>query len=404
MTFVLKVGALIDGMGGEPLHQAAIVVQDGRISAIGSGDALSYPSDAEILDAPRQALMPGMIDCHIHSTVTSFNFMEDALMHPATLTAFLAARALRETLKAGFTTVRDAAGADMGLRQSLEMGLIPGPRLLVGGGIVQTGSHAQMVLPNGTTIRPARLAFPRFCDGIDTVRRGTREALREGFDFIKICASGGVLSLHDSPHNTEFTVGEIKAVVEEAAHRDKAVSAHAEGTQGIKNAIAGGVWSVEHGTIQDDEATELLVKSGVFLVPTLLITDYIAKHGKEVGIREASLRKAALMVELHAASFRRAVRAGVKIATGTDASGNLHGKNAHELALMVENGLSPMQAIVATTKTAAEVCRMSDRIGTLQVGKIADMVLVNGNPLEDIRVLEDKERLTVYQQGKKIDA
>lgn len=401
MSLVFKVGTLIDGTGGQPLRNAVVVVNDGRIAAVGHEGDVKQPADAEIIEAPGHTLMPGMIDCHVHVMLSSLSIEERLLTH-RTVGLFLAARNLLETLKAGFTTVRDAGGADTGLRQALEMGLAEGPRLVTSGIIGQTGSHMESYFPSGVTLDLGGAAKARICDGVNEVRKGVRELLREGFDFIKICTTGGVIAPQDSPHFTEFTVEEIKTIVETAQCQGKAVMAHAEGTQGIKNAIAAGVWSVEHASIQDDEATRLLVDSGVYLVPTLLLPQWIIDHGKEQGLGQFALRKAAQLHELHVASFRKAAKAGAKIALGTDAAGVLHGRNARELTLMVEGGLSPMQAIVAATKTAAEACRVSDLVGTIEAEKLADMVLVDGNPLVDISILEQRNRLRVFKGGKRI--
>lgn len=401
MSLVLKVGTLIDGTGAEPLRRAVVVIRDGHIAAVGRDVEVNLPADADIVEAPKQTLLPGLIDSHVHVTMSALR-LEDRLMTPRTVSLFQAAVNLRETLKAGFTTVRDAGGADPGLSQAVEMGLIAGPRLVTAAAIGQTGTHMENYFPSGVRLDVLGAAKTRICDGVDEVRKGAREALREGFDFIKICTTGGVISPQDSPHFTEFTIDEIKSIVEAAASRGKAVMAHAEGTQGIKNAILGGVWTVEHASVQDEEATDLLVRSRKILVPTLLLPQYIVDNGKEAGMGEFALKKAAQLHEMHVSSFRKAAKAGVKIALGTDAAGPLHGRNAHELTLMVQGGLSPMQAIVAGTKTASEACRISENAGTIEVGKLADLLLVDGDPLEDITVLEQREKLTVLKQGKKV--
>jgi imidazolonepropionase-like amidohydrolase len=404
MTLVLRVGSLIDGSGGDPVTDAVVVVDGGVITSCGPRGSVPEPEGAEVLEAPRHTLMPGMIDCHVHMMAHSLR-VEDRLMTHPTLALFLAARHLDITLRAGFTTVRDAGGADPGLRQAVERGLIPGPRMLVAAAVGQTGTHLESYFPAGVKLNVGGNTATRICDGPDEARRVVREAMREGFDLIKICTTGGALSPQDSPYFTELTLDEIRAIVETAASYGRTVMAHAQGTQGIKNAINGGVWSVEHGSIQDEEATRLLVDTGTYLVPTLMVARWVLEHGVEAGIPEASLEKGAVLNSFHFDSIRQAARAGVKMAVGTDALGAMHGSNAGELEALVNDiGYSPMQAIVAATKHGAEVCRLADRVGTIEAGKLADLVLVDGDPLEDVRILQDKARLTVFKEGRLVVA
>ena len=400
MTLVLKVGSLIDGLGGTPIVDAVVVVDDGVITACGPRGEVPVPAGAEVLEAPGRTLMPGMIDCHVHMMSHSLRLEDRLTTHP-TVALFMAAKHLELTLRAGFTTVRDAGGADPGLRHALERGLIPGPRLLVAAAVGQTGTHLESYFPTGVKLNVGGTTATRICDGPDQARRVVREAMREGFDLIKICTTGGALSPQDSPYFTELTLEEIKAIVETAASYGRTVMAHAQGTQGIKNAIRAGVWSVEHGSVQDDEATRMFVDTGTYLVPTLRVAHWVLDHGREAGVPEASLQKGADLNSFHFDSIRRAARAGVKLAVGTDALGAMHGGNAKELELLVtEAGLTPMEAIVAATRTGAEVCRVADRVGTIEAGKRADLLLVDGDPLEDILVLQNKARLTVFQDGR----
>ena len=400
---VIKAGVLIDGKGGEPQRDVAVLVEEGRIAAVGRAHELQVPAGAQVVEAPGGTLLPGLIDCHVHIMSHSPR-VQDQLATPTTVALFLAAKSLRATLRAGFTTIRDAGGAEPGLRRAIELGLVEGPRLLVAGAIGQTGTHMQAYYPSGVTLQHSAIAPAWIADGVDEVRKATREALRNGFDLIKICATGGVMSPQDSPDYTEFTVEEIRAIVEAAAQRGTVVMAHVEGAQGIKNAVLGGVWSVEHCTLLDDEALDLILSRDVFYVPTLLLPQYIVDHGREQGMGEYALAKADRVQKTHVASYRKGIAAGAKFALGTDAMGELHGKNAHELTLMVADGLSPMQAIVAATKTAAAACRLDDKVGTIEAGKLADLVLVDGDPLADISILEQQERLTVFKEGVKVGA
>jgi imidazolonepropionase-like amidohydrolase len=265
--------------------------------------------------------------------------------------------------------------------------------------IGQTGTHLQSYFPSGVKMEVGH-ASAAICDGPDQARRAVREAMREGFDLIKTCTTGGALSPQDSPFYIEWTLEEIKAIVETAASYGRVVMTHSQGAQGIKNAILARVWSVEHGSFQDEEATRMLAETGTYLIPTLSIGRWFLKHGREEGLTAKALEKGMVVCAHHYDAIRRAVKAGVKLAAGTDAIGSMHGGNADELAALVEEiGFSPMQAIVAATRNGAEVCRMADRVGTIDAGKLADLLLVNGDPLNDIRILKDKERLTVFKQG-----
>jgi imidazolonepropionase-like amidohydrolase len=243
----------------------------------------------------------------------------------------------------------------------------------------------------------------KMCDGVPDVQRAARQVLREGYDFIKICSTGGVLSPTDTPDCTEWTMEELKAMVYEASARGKAVMSHAQGLQGIKNALMGGVWSVEHGCKLDDEAIQLFLDTGTYLVPTLFIVDHLFEHGEEMGIAPTMLAKLDLIRHDHADSFRKAAAAGVRIGMGTDiVDDGAHGKNARELELMVRHGFTPMQAIVTATKISAEVCRIENKVGTIEAGKLADLLIVDGNPLDDITILQHQERLLmVMKDGKR---
>jgi imidazolonepropionase-like amidohydrolase len=329
--------------------------------------------------------------------------MEDELFTRKAVAYFLAAENLKRTLRAGFTTVRDAGGADAGLRQAIEGGLIAGPRLVVAGTIGQTGGLMERRFPSGAQIVDENSW--RVCDGVEDVRKTVRKVLREGVEFIKIFATGGVVAPQGSPFIAEWSPAELAVIVEEAERAGVGVMAHAEGLQGIKNALRAGVTSVEHANVLDDEAIELFLSTGSFLVPTLHISKILAERMDSAGLSEASKRKEARLVAESQGCFRRACQAGVKIALGTDAFiADMHGTNAAELELMMqEGGLSALQAIVAGTRHAAECCRLGDQTGSLQPGKLADLLLVDGDPLADIGVLQEVERLTVFKHGVRVE-
>jgi imidazolonepropionase-like amidohydrolase len=372
---------------------------DGKlITAVGPAAAVKIPEGAEIKDASDKTVMPGLIDTHVHITYSSAS-LEDHLFTRKAVTYFQAAENLKRSLEAGFTTVRDAGGADAGIRQAIEMGLIPGPRLIVSGTIGQTGGLLEKRFPSGSTI--VNDNSWRVCDGVDEVRKTIRKVLREGVDFVKIFTTGGVVAPQGSPFIPEWSPSELDVIVEEADRCKVGVMAHAEGVEGVKNALRAGITSIEHGNVLDQEAIDLMLSNDAFLVPTLHISKILEIRRDSEGLSEASKRKEERLVLEGAGCFRRACEAGVKVALGTDAFiADMHGTNAAELPLMMEQGgLSAMEAIIAGTKNAAQCCRIGEQTGTLQAGKLADILLIDGNPLTDIAVLQDQTRITVYKEG-----
>lgn len=388
-------GVVIDGKGEDPIRDGIVVIKGSIIQAVGIKNKVGIPKNCEVIDISGKTLMPGMIDCHCHLVVTGS--VEERLFTPNSLTILRAAEMAKRALQAGFTTLRDAGGIpDVGIRKAVAMGLIEGPRLILAGPIAQTGGHFDEYFPSGVEL--SYLGFGK-CDGISEVQKGARDVLRRGFDFIKVCTSGGIDSPTDSPEYTEWSMEELKAVTYEASARGKSVMAHAEGTRGIKNAIQAGVWSVEHGSMLDEEAVQMFLASGTYLVPTLSVFMEISQRGKELGLSEISLAKAKKMEDFHAKSFKMAIEAGVKIATGSDAFvEQMHGQNARELELMVRYGYTPMQAILAATKISSEVCCVDDIVGTLEPEKNADILVIDGNPLDDISILQDKSRILVVMK------
>ncbi len=391
-------GTLIDGNGQDPLAEAVVVIEGSTIRKVGKKGEVDIPADCETIDVTGKTIMPGMFDCHVHITAITVDIQKN-LFTPKIVNIFQTAEMMKRTLRAGFTTIRDAGGLDAGFRQAMEMGLIQGPRLVVAGVIGQTGGHVDSYFPSGVELN----VEIEMTDGVPAVQRAARQRLREGYDFIKICTTGGIASPADAPEHTEWTMEELNAIVHEARARGKAVMAHAQGNQGIKNAIQAGVWSVEHGSILDDETIQMFLDTGTFLVPTLFIVEDISERGPEIGLTPVSMAKIEKIKHLHAKSFEKAAAAGVKIGLGTDIIDDVsHGKNARELELMVRHGFTPMQAIVAATKTSAEVCRIAEQVGTLEPGKWADLLVVDGDPLADITVLQDQSRLTlVMKEGQR---
>ncbi|MBM3958081.1 MAG: amidohydrolase family protein, partial [Gemmatimonadetes bacterium] len=363
---VITGATLIDGTGRDPVTNASIAIDDeGRISEVGRLPRL--PRGAEVIDAAGRTVMPGLIDCHVHLFIDIRPMQEEAST-PLTLKVFEAAANARATLDGGVTTVRDAGGAPLGFKLAVERGLIPGPRTLISVLFLsQTGGHGDSTLPSGV-----RLSFglpigrvPEWpeciCDGVDDVRRGVRSMLRAGADFIKMMTTGGVMSPSDEPDATQFAREEISAMVQEAHAHGKTCMSHAQGTQGIRNAVECGVESIEHGVYLDEPTAAEMARRGTFLVPTLQAANAVLKREEEQpgSVLPQSLRKVREILEVHTAATRMAIEMGVKVAMGTDAGVGKHGTNAEEVRLLVETGMTPMQAIVAATKTASECVQMA---------------------------------------------
>lgn len=401
---LIRNGTLIDGTGAAPVSDAAVLIEDGRIRAAGRADSLRLPDgEFEQVDAGGGYILPGFIDTHVHLVIEGVNLARE-LTTPFSLRFFNAVKHMRRTLDAGVTSVRDAGGADAGLKQAVETGVVPGPRVQISTAILSiTSGHGDMTMPSGMEFMlfPVYPGFPDGrCDGVEEVRKKVREVLRAGAEVVKICSTGGVLSPTDHPEFTQFSPEELEVIVREAAYRRGVkVMAHAQGSEGVKNAVRAGVVSIEHGIFLDDEAIELMLEHKTFLVPTLLAPLSVLEAGQAGGMPEYGIRKAQEVIEIHADSISRAHKAGVRIAMGTDAGVMAHGTNLRELGLMVQIGMTPMEAIVATTKTASECLGWQDRLGTLEPGKLADIVVTARNPLQDIRSLEDTDNITLVLKG-----
>lgn len=402
MKIAIRAGQLIDGTGAAPMKNVVVLVEGKRITAIEPADTFTAVDDIKLVDASTRTVMPGLIDAHVHITYSSAS-LEQRLFTRKAVAYFQAARNLKQTLQAGFTTVRDAGGADAGLRQAVEMGLISGSRLVVSGIIGQTGGLAESRFPSGAQIHNEDSW--RVCDGVDEVRKTMRRVLREDVDFVKIFTTGGVIAPQGSPFIPEWSADELAVIMEEARRHGAGVMAHAEGNAGIKSALSAGVTSVEHGDVLDQEAIDLFLATDTPLVPTFHIVQVLSERTDAAGISNAAKQKQERLFKESRGSFRRACDAGVKVALGTDAIlTEMHGTNARELSLMMEEGdLSAMDVIVAGTRNAAECCLLGDQIGTLETGKLADILIVEGDPLSDITVLQKTENLCVYKEGQLVE-
>jgi imidazolonepropionase-like amidohydrolase len=374
-------GLVLDGSGAAPAP-GDVAVEDGRILAVGTG----LDGDV-VVDCTGKAVLPGLFDCHVHVTVSHIGIMEN-LQTPFSYRFYEAARHLQALLGVGITTIREASGADLGIKQAVADGLIPGPRMQVSLTMIsQTGGHGDCWFPCGCDV-PFFPAYPGrpsgLVDGADAMRRKVRELVRDGADVIKVATSGGVLSPRDDPRHGHFRDEELRVLVEEATAAGRFVMAHAQATDGIKAAIRSGIRSIEHGVFLDDEAIAMMVERGAWLVPTLLAPQgVIDAAAAGASIPEASVRKAHEVVGAHRQSFRCAVDAGVRVAMGTDCPVSPHGTNLGELALMVEHSaMTAIDAWTATTSSAARLLGLADELGTIEAGKRADIVVLDGDPLD----------------------
>lgn len=393
---VLIGGQVVDGTGAPP-EVADVAIEGDIVAAVDSG----LDGD-EVVDVTGATVMPGLIDAHVHVVLSSLDFMTN-LNTPFSYQFYLAARNLERTLDAGITTVRDASGADLGIQRAVEDGLIDGPAMHISIiALSQTGGHGDHWVPSGNCpeilqVHPGRPSG--IVDGVNEVRRRVRELIRDGANVIKVNTSGGVFSARDDPRHAHFTMAELEVMTEETARAGIYVMAHAHGADGIKNAIRAGIRSIEHGTQLDDEAIELMLVNGTWLVPTLGVGQFIIDMidlGASVpaGIAE----KAQANVELRADSFRRAVEAGVRVAMGSDAAAESHGRNLVELRLMHEMGMSPQAVLHAATGSAATLMGIADRVGAVRPGMQADLLVVDGDPY-DFAGYPANRRL-VYRKGR----
>lgn len=388
--YVLNHMNLIDG-NGNVLEDAVLIIEGTKIKDVQKNNG-HLPNGAEIIDMKGYTVLPGMIDAHMHLGGNGEPNRELAMLKEllpmTTLKAYVNVQA---DLMAGFTTVRsmgDRGFLDISLKKAIESGLVEGPRMKVSGqAISMTGGHGDRWLAPEVSVN----GYGVIADGPDEVRKAARYQLKMGADFVKLMATGGVMSEGDEPGSPQLTEEEMRAATEEAHKVGKKAAAHAQGTQGIKNAIRAGIDSIEHGIFLDDEAIQMMKDKGVFLVATLVAPYNIKKYGREAGIPEHAVRKTEEIISYHMDSFSRAYKAGVKIAMGTDAATpfNKHGENAQELVLMVENGVKPMDAIMAATKWGSQLLGMEEIVGTLEPGKEADVIAVDGDPLKDISFLKD---------------
>jgi imidazolonepropionase-like amidohydrolase len=389
---------ILDTVRGASLADRAVVVEDDRISdVVAVADVPDVPEGPGIVELPGYTLLPGLIDAHSHL----IGLQDDGQGYASLITRSGAQEALtgvknaHDTLMAGFTTVRDIgtfrAFTDVALRDAIEAGWVEGPRMMCAGAYVTCpggGGDLTGLAPDVDAVVPRELRFG-VTTGVDQMRANVREILRYGADFIKVLATGAVLTSGTNPGLPEFTEDELRAAVEECELAGTFVAAHAHGAEGIKRAVRAGARSIEHGSLMDDEAIELMAERGTYLVADMYDGDYMLSEGPALGYTEEVLRKTRMTNDTQREGFAKCVKTGVRIANGTDSGIAPHGWNAKNLAFYVRYGLTPIQAIQSATRWAAELMRWEDRVGTVADGLFADLIAVPGDPTDDVTLLED---------------
>lgn len=390
----IQCGKLIDGTSNTAQSEVTIVVEGKVISDIQKGYTSGGAND-KVIDLKNKTVMPGLIDCHVHlEEQGSKTSMMDGFIKTDADIAYQATVYAKRTLMAGFTTVRDLGGSgiNISMRKAVQRGLIDGPRIITAGrAISASGGHMDNSVGFRDDVFDHKMGpDDGVADGRDELIKAVRLQIKRGSDVIKIASTGGVLDLSENGSGAEFTIDEIKAVVETAKDYGLRVACHAHGAEGIKRAILGGVTSIEHGTFMNEEDFALAKKYGTYLVPTIIAGKSVADSAKIPGYFPPVIARKAVEVGTQIqANFGKAYKAGVKIAFGTDAGVYAHGKNAIEFQYMVEAGMPPMEAIKAATVNAADLLGMSDYIGSVSKGKSADIVAVDGDPLQDIKVMRN---------------
>jgi imidazolonepropionase-like amidohydrolase len=385
----LKAGHLVDVVNAKVLEKQIILIEGERIRTIGPEGSVTIPADAKVTDLSAATVFPGLIDCHTHITSQTEDYLSDKFRKSPIDLAVEAHLYAQRTLEAGFTACRDVGSQefiDVALKKAINEGKVTGPRLSVAGHTLSaTGGHGDL---SGFSPYLHIDNFMGVVDGVDEIRKKIRWNIKYGADLIKFTATAGVLSEEESFGAPQFSGEEMKAIVDEAAMWGRKVAAHAHGAEGIKRAIQAGVTSIEHGSLLDDEGISLMKKYGTYLVPTVFAGSAVEKYGKQWNLPDKVIKKARAINAQKRESFHKAIQAGVKIAYGTDAGVFPHGMNAADFRLLVELGMTPMQAIQAATLVAAELLGQSDRLGSLQPGKYADLIAVQADPLKDITLLE----------------
>lgn len=399
-------GTLINGNGGTPIQNAAVLIEDRQIIAAGTEASIdAHCEDLEIVDAKKGYILPGFIDAHVHMMTEGFS-REETIYNPLSMYFYNAAERLQRTINAGVTSVRDAGLADIGVKMAVDQNILVGPRLQISVMPLSiTGGHFDFWLNSGFDIKPVYPGLPDgIADGPDEVRKAVRTIIRAGADFIKIMVTGGVISANDRPEYPQFTPQELDVIVAEADTRNLQVVAHAHGTEGIINALNAGVSSIEHGTCVDDECIGLMLSKGTFLVPTFLAMKINKKmaEDEDSDLPEWSRDDAIRMEGVHEKNMKKAFKAGVKLVMGTDSGVTPHGRNLEELGYLCKIGMTPMEAIIAGTKRAAESLGWDKKLGTIEEGKLADIVIAKNDPLSEIESLGNPDNIIMVMKDGQI--
>ena len=392
-------GTLIDGRGGEPLADSTVLIgDDGRVAAAGPREAVAVPEGAEWIDAAGLTLIPGLIDCHDHLASFTYDLLSRwGMTEPRSTRTLRIANVIEDTLQSGYTTIRDCGWLEAGFRVAVEEGLIEGPRLLVAAGPLGP-THSVQDRPTFSGHRRYSMPDPNIpygvADGANEIRAVVRENARVGADLIKVFQTGFGRATHLGT-DACYDLGELKTLVEESHAQGRLVACHAVGGPGLRTAVEAGVDSIEHGCYLDldHDLLRMMADKDMTLVPTLTVFAFHSAEGNPVAQVEAREFR-----EHHIETVQQAMRYGVRVVAGTDAGGWFHGNNSVELDFLVDAGMTPMQAIVAATREAAVCCGLGSDLGTLEPGKLADLIAVDGNPLADITVLQDRERIRLVMK------
>lgn len=399
--FIFRGGDILDPKMGGIRRNCEILVRDGLITEVAEG-RLSSPG-ASVVDLGGRTLMPGLIDCHVHVTAARVDLGGSSHMPPS-LVAAHALKSLQESLHRGFTTLRDAGGADRGLKEAVDRRLYPGPRLFISGrALSQTGGHGdfrERIVGAGPCLCEHALpSMAVVADGVGAVRKAAREEIRLGADQIKVMAGGGVASPADPISQLQYSMAELEAICDEAARSHMYVMAHVYTPDGIQRAVEAGVRTIEHGNLLDEQSARMMADAGAYLVPTLATYQALNEHGKEYGFPTSSMAKLDEVINQGTRSLSIAKRAGVPMAYGTDLLGELQRFQGNEFSLRAEV-LSTAEIITSATTVAADVLNMRGRLGTIETGAHADLLIVDGNPLEDISLLQGQgEHLAAIMKG-----
>jgi imidazolonepropionase-like amidohydrolase len=385
-TVAVKAAHMVDVRNGTLVDNAVVLISGERITAAGS--KLAIPAGAQVIDLGNKTLLPGLIDSHTHITGAPEDAGYSIIAKSVPRTTLQGAKNALVTLRAGFTTIRDVGAdnyTDIGLRDAINDGDVPGPRILASGPPLSiTGGHCDDTM-HAPEYKSVALGV---ADGADEAMKVTRRNIKYGADVIKICATGGVLSFGDDPRTSQYTLEELKAIISDAHRLGRKTAAHAHGGDGIKLSVLAGVDSIEHGSYIDEEGIKLMKEHKTYLVPTLYLGDWLIENAEAIKLPKPLLEKAKVVLPTARVNIGKAIKAGVPIAFGTDAAVYPHGLNAREFGVLVKLGMTPAQAIRTATVNAADLLGWSDKVGSIEAGKYADLIAVDGEPLKDVKTLE----------------